>query len=397
MQELSALLNQLEESATLAMARRSREMAEQGIDVISLSLGEPDFDVPDFIKEAAKEGVDKNFSKYPPVNGYLDLRMSIAHKFKRDNGLNYAADQIVVSNGAKQSIANACLSLINPGQEVVLPAPYWVSYSEIVKMAGGVPVVIPTTIEQDFKITPEQLEAAITPKTKLIIFSSPCNPSGSVFTHDELKALSQVVARHNNLYVISDEIYEHINYTGQHFSMAALPGMAERVITVNGVSKAFAMTGYRIGYLGAPTWIAKACSKVQGQFTSAPSSISQRAAKAAVDADPSEISYMREAFLKRRDLVVSLLSEISGLKVNQPPGAFYVLPDVTALFGKSAGEWTINSADDLCEYILDKAHVALVSGGAFGAPDCLRISYASSEDTLRNAVQRISQAIAELN
>jgi len=396
MQELSLLLNQLEESATLAMARRSRELVEQGVDVISLSLGEPDFNVPDFIKEAAKAGIDANFSKYPPVNGYLDLRQSIAAKFKRDNNLNYTADQIVVSNGAKQSIANVCLSLINPGQEVILPAPYWVSYSEIVKLAGGVPVVIPAGIEQDFKITPEQLKAALTSKTKLIIFSSPCNPSGSIFSKAELEALAEVVRSQENLYVLSDEIYEHINYIGQHFSMGNLPGMDERVITVNGVSKAFAMTGYRIGYMGAPLWIAKACTKIQGQFTSAASSIAQRATKAAVEADPKEVDFMRVAFEKRRDLVLELLEEIPGFKVNRPEGAFYVLPDISELLGKSHNGKRLETPDDFCDFLLDEAHVALVSGNPFGSPGCVRISYASSEESLRTAMERIKQAVQKL-
>src|SRR5690554_891629 len=346
MQELSEILNQLEESATLAMARRSRELVEQGVDIISLSLGEPDFNVPDFIKEAAKQAIDDNYSKYPPVNGYLDLRKSIAEKFKRDNGLSYSANQIVVSNGAKQSIANICLSLINPGQEVILPAPYWVSYSEIVKLAGGVPVVIPAGIEQDFKITPAQLEAALTPKTKLIIFSSPGNPSGSVFSRDELEAFAEIVLKHDNLYVVSDEIYEHINYQGKHFSIGQLPQMDERVITVNGVSKAFAMTGYRIGYIGAPLWIAEACTKIQGQITSAPSSIAQRAAKAAVEADPEVVSDMRNAFKHRRDMVLSKLGEIPGFKVNRPEGAFYVLTDITELLVTSFYGKAIATPDD---------------------------------------------------
>lgn len=396
MQELSETLNRLEESATLAMARRSREMAEQGIDVISLSLGEPDFNVPDFIKEATKQAVDDNYSKYPPVNGYADLRKSIAEKFKRDNGLNYSPNQIVVSNGAKQSIANICLSLLNPGQEVVLPAPYWVSYSEIVKLAGGVPVIVPAGIEQDFKITPQQLEAAITPKTKLIIFSSPGNPSGSVFSKSELEGMAEVVLKHNNLYVVSDEIYEHINYRGGHFSIGQLPGMEERVITVNGVSKAFAMTGYRIGYIGAPLWIAEACTKIQGQITSAPSSIAQRAAKAAVEANPEVIADIRKAFLHRRDTVLALLEEIPGIKVNQPEGAFYFLPDITALLGTSFNGKAIETPDDFCEFLLEEAQVATVSGIPFGAPGCIRISYASSEETLRKAISRIKSAVLKL-
>lgn len=397
MQELSETINRLEESATLAMARRSRELVEQGVDVISLSLGEPDFNTPDFIKEAAKDAIDNNFSKYPPVNGYLDLRQAIADKFKRDNGLNYSANQIVVSNGAKQSIANVCMSLINPGQEVLLPAPYWVSYSEIVKLAGGVPVVIPAGIEQDFKISPEQLAAAITPKTKLIIFSSPCNPSGSIFSRDELKALADVVLQHQNLYVISDEIYEHINYRGDHYSIGAFAGMDERTITINGVSKAFAMTGYRIGYLGAPLWIAQASTKIQGQITSAPSSIAQRAAKAAVEADPSVVAHMRDAFERRRDLVVEMLSEIPGFKVNKPEGAFYVMPEITPYLGKTFNNKKINTPDDFCDFLLDEAHVAAVSGIPFGSPGCIRISYASSEDTLKTAMERIKSAVEKLH
>lgn len=396
MQELSETLKLLEESATLAMARRSREMVEQGIDVISLSLGEPDFNTPDFIKEAAKKAIDDNFSKYPPVNGYLDVRKAIAHKFERDNNLKYTPEQIVVSTGAKQSIMNVCMSLINPGQEVILPAPYWVSYTEMVKLAGGVPVVVAAGIESDFKITAAQLKAAITDKTKLIIFSSPCNPSGSVFSFDELAALAEVIASTENLYVISDEIYEHINYVGKHVSLASFPHIFERVITVNGVSKAFAMTGYRIGYIGAPTWIAQACTKIQGQFTSAASSIAQRATKAAVEADPSVINHMREAFKKRRDLVVDLLGKVPGFKVNNPDGAFYVLPEITGLLGKSYGKFTINTSDDLCNFLLEEAHVAAVAGEPFGAVNCIRLSYASSEEILIEAIKRIKEATQKL-
>lgn len=396
MQELSPILSRLEESATLAMARRSREMVEQGIDVISLSLGEPDFNVPDFIKDAAKAGIDQNFSKYPPVNGYLDLRQAICSKFKRDNDLNYTPDQIVVSNGAKQSIANVCLSLISPGQEVILPAPYWVSYSEIVKLAGGVPVIVHSGIEQDFKITAKQLAEAITPKTKLIIFSSPCNPSGSIFNEDELAALAEVIKAHKNLYVLSDEIYEHINYAGKHHSIGTIAGMEERTITVNGVSKAFAMTGYRIGYMAAPLWIAKACTKMQGQFTSAPSSIAQRAAKAAVEADPEEVTFMRNAFEQRRELVLRMLNEIPGFKVNRPQGAFYVLPDISQLLGKKYDGQTLDTPDEFSDFLLEEAHVAVVSGEPFGAPNCIRISYASSEDMLKKAMERISAAVQKL-
>jgi aspartate aminotransferase len=396
MQELSDTLKLLEESATLAMARRSREMVEQGIDVISLSLGEPDFNTPDFIKEAAKKAIDDNYSKYPPVNGYLDVRKAIAQKFKRDNDLTYTPEQIVVSTGAKQSIMNVCLSLINPGQEVILPAPYWVSYIEMVKLAGGVPVVVAAGIESDFKITAAQLKAAITDKTKLIIFSSPCNPSGSIFSYDELAALAEVVAATENLYVISDEIYEHINYVGKHVSLASFPHIFDRVITVNGVSKAFAMTGYRIGYLGAPTWIAQACTKIQGQFTSAASSIAQRATKAAVEADPKVVDHMREAFRKRRDLVVDLLGKVPGFKVNNPDGAFYVLPEISGLLGKSHGNFTITTSDDLCNYLLEEAHVAAVAGEPFGAKNCIRLSYASSEETLIKAIERIKTATQKL-
>lgn len=393
MTQESQLLSRLTESATLAMARISRELKERGIDIISLSLGEPDFDTPDFIKEAAIKAIHENYTHYPPVNGYLEVRQAISRKFLRDNGLEYSADQIVLSTGAKQSIANVVLSLINPGDEVLLPAPYWVSYSEIVKVAGGIPVIVATGIASDFKLTPDQLAAAITPRTRMIIYSSPCNPTGSVYTHDELEQLAAILRQHPDIWVVSDEIYEVINFSGKHASMAALEGMYDRTITVNGVSKGFAMTGWRLGYIGAPKWIAAACSKIQGQFTSAPSGISQMAAKAAVEADPQDVNYMVEAFLKRRDLVLELLGEIDGLKTNTPQGAFYIFPDASSFFGKRAGDTLISNADDLCNYLLEKAHVALVTGAAFGAPECFRISYAASEADLREAMKRLKTAL----
>jgi aspartate aminotransferase len=389
----SDLLARLSESATLAMARISRELKAEGHDVIALSLGEPDFDTPDFIKEAAKQAIDDNYTHYPPVNGYAEVREAISAKFKRDNGLDYSPEQIVLSTGAKQSLANLVLSLCGPEDEVLLPAPYWVSYSEIVKVSGAEPVVIPTDITSDFKLTPAQLENAITEKTRMIIYSSPCNPSGSVYTRDELEALAVVLRKHPQVIVVSDEIYELINFTGAHASMAALDGMYDRTITVNGVSKGFAMTGWRLGYIGAPEWMAKACSKIQGQFTSAPSGISQMAAKAAVEAPPSSIDYMKEAFLKRRDLIIDALSRIDGLKVNRPTGAFYIFPDCSAFFGRSVDGKTIENATDLCSYILETEYVALVTGEAFGDPNCFRISYAASEAELLEAAKRIERAL----
>jgi aspartate aminotransferase len=397
MNTVSKTLQRLSESATLAMSRRSRELAEQGIDVISLSLGEPDFNTPDFIKEAAKKAIDDNFTKYPPVNGYLSLRQAISQKFLRDNNLNYTPNQIVVSTGAKQSIANAVLSILNEGDECLLPSPYWVSYEEIVKITGATPVRIGTEIDSDFKVTPAQLEASITEKTRMIIYSSPCNPTGSVYSQSELEALAAVLLKYPNILVISDEIYELINFEGTNFSLAAIEGMYDRTITINGVSKGFAMTGWRIGYMGAPEWIAKACSKMQGQITSAPSGISQKAAEAAVLSNPLEMSYMKDAFKIRRDMVVSHLKKIPGLVVNIPKGAFYVFPDVSALFGKSYGKFVINNADDLCEYLLMDAHVALVTGAAFGADNYIRISYAASTEVLKDALQRIETAIKKIN
>ena len=394
---LSDRVKNLSESATIAMARKSRELKAQGIDVISLSLGEPDFNTPDFIKQAAKEGIDQNYSKYMAVNGYEDLRMAISAKFKRDNNINYSKDQIVVSTGAKQSIANVVLSLINPGDEVIIPAPYWVSYEEIVKMAEGVPVGIETSIENDFKITPDQLKAAINTKTKLMIYSSPCNPSGSVYTKEELRGLADVLKDHPSIVVISDEIYEHINFTNSYFSMAAFDDMYNQVVTVNGVSKSFAMTGWRLGYIGAPNWIASACTKIQGQFTSGASSISQRAALAAISEDPKVVIPMKNAFLERRNYMIKELRSISGFNINEPEGAFYLFPDVSAFFGKEFKGNKITNADELCLFLLEEAKVALVTGNAFGSPNCIRISYAASMEELKEAIGRIKNAISLLH
>jgi len=394
---LSERVNNLSESATIAMARKSRELKAQGIDVISLSLGEPDFNTPDFIKKAAKEGIDQNYSKYMAVNGYEDLRTAICDKFKRDNDVSYNINQIVVSTGAKQSIANVALSLINPGDEVIIPAPYWVSYEEIFKMAGAVIVPIETTIENDFKITAEQLKNAINEKTKLMIYSSPCNPSGSVYSKEELRSLADVLVQYSSVVVVSDEIYEHINFTDSYFSMAAFDDMYQQVVTVNGVSKSFAMTGWRLGYIGAPEWIAKACTKIQGQFTSGASSISQRAALAAVSSSPNVILPMKEAFLERRNFMLKELRNIKGIKINEPKGAFYLFPDVSELFGQHFDGKTVNNADDLCLLLLEEAKVALVTGNAFGSPNCIRISYAASMEQLKEAVYRIKSAISQLN
>ena len=394
---VSDRVKNLSESATIAMARKSRELKAQGIDVISLSLGEPDFNTPDFIKDAAIEGIHQNYSKYMAVNGYEDFRDAISMKFKRDNNINYSPNQIVVSTGAKQSIANVVLSTVNPGDEVIIPAPYWVSYEEIVKMAEGVPVFIETKIEDDFKITPDQLSNAISDKTKLMIYSSPCNPSGSVYLKEELRSLADVLVNHPEIIVISDEIYEHINFTDSYFSMAAFDDVYNQVVTVNGVSKAFAMTGWRLGYIGAPEWIAKACTKIQGQFTSGASSISQRAALAAVSANPEVVGEMKSAFLERRDFIISQLKSISGVKINQPQGAFYVFPDVSSFFGKSIGDRVIENSDDLCLYLLEEAKVALVTGNAFGSPECVRISYAAAMDELKEAMHRISTALNKLD
>jgi len=392
---LSDRINKLSTSQTLAMAALARELKAQGKDIISLSLGEPDFNTPDFIKEAAKKAIDENYSTYSPVDGYMDLKEAICRKFKRDNELDYKPSNIVVSTGAKQSLYNIAQVMINEGDEVILPAPYWVSYYEIVKMAGGIPVEVPTTIESDFKITPEQLEKAITPKTKMIWYSSPCNPSGSVFNREELTALSKVILNQKqDIYVVSDEIYEHINFSGTFCSIASIPGMFERTITVNGVAKAFAMTGWRIGYIGASEIIAKACTKMQRQVTSGANSIAQRATIAAVDADPKVLNEMVSAFKSRRDLVVGLIQEIPGLKINSPEGAFYVFPDVSDYFGKTLKETEIKDANDFAMYLLSEANVATVTGEAFGNPNCIRFSYATSEEQLTEAMRRIKEALA---
>lgn len=398
MSKLSQRIERLSESATIAMARRSRELQAEGRNIINLSLGEPDFDTPGPIKEAAKQAIDENYSHYMPVNGYQELREAISRKFQRDNDLEYGPDRIVVSTGAKQSIANAVLSLVDPGDEVILPAPYWVTYQEIVKMAEGTPVVLETGVESDYKITPEQLERSISSKTKLFLFSSPCNPSGSVYSSEELKALGKVLQQKEDLYAISDEIYELIDFKEEHASLAHVPGMKERTITVNGVSKGFAMTGWRIGYMAAPEWIAKACTKLQGQFTSGASSIAQKAAEKAVSADPEELTAsMREAFRSRRDLVLDGLKENEGMRSNRPEGAFYVFPDVSAYFGSEHEGGRIANANDLSLYLLEHANVATVTGDAFGAPDCLRLSYAASKETLQEGLDRIARALAKLS
>lgn len=399
MNALSDRINLLSESETLAMTRKSRELRAKGYDVINLSIGEPDFNTPEFIKDAAREAIDQNKTHYPPVSGYPELREAIAEKFKRDNGLDYTAEQIVVSGGAKHSIANAMLCLVNKGDEVIVPAPYWVSYKEIIKLAEGVPVVIEALIENDFKFTPEQLEAAISPKSKVLIYSSPCNPTGSVYSKEELKGIAAVIAAHPDIYVISDEIYELIRFEGKHESIAQFQAIKDRVITINGVSKGFAMTGWRVGFLAASPEIAKACDKLQGQVTSATSSISQYASLAAVKCDPAkneEIRKMVDTFRERRDLVHGLLEEIPGFRNNMPLGAFYFFPDVSEYFGRKFGEQPINSSSDLCMYLLNHAHVALVPGDAFGDPNCIRISYATSKKLLITAMARISDALAEL-
>jgi len=394
MDALSARINSLPVSATLAMAAKARELKNEGIDVIGLSLGEPDFNTPEFIKDAAIQAVNDNYNSYSPVDGYVDLKQAICTKFKRDNGITYGLDQIVVSTGAKQSIANICMVLLDPGDEVLLPAPYWVSYSAIATLAEATSTIIPSSIETDFKITPEQLEAAITPKTKLIMFNSPNNPSGTLYTEAEYRALGKVLAKHPDIYILSDEIYEHINYGTKHFSIAAIPELYDRTITVNGVAKAFAMTGWRIGYIGAPAWIAKACNKMQGQITSGANCIAQRATITALEAPVSKIQYMIDEFQVRRELIIELLSAIPGIKLNQPAGAFYVFPDVSHYFGKTLRGKTINDASDFALYLLEEAHVATVTGDAFGNGDCIRISYAASQDSIKEAIQRIAKALA---
>jgi len=394
--EISNRLNAMVESATLAMSRISRELKAQGKDVISLSLGEPDFNTPQFIKDAALEAMNNNFTQYTPVSGYDDLREAISFKFERDNHLKYSKEQIVVSTGAKQSIANVVLSLINPGDEVIIPAPYWVSYIEIVKMAEGIPVIIEANIDQNFKITAEQFENAITSKTKLMIFSTPCNPTGSVYSKEELSGLADVLKRHQQVVVLCDEIYEHINFIGKHESLAQFDAIYDQVVTVNGVSKAWAMTGWRLGYIGASKKIADACNKIQGQFTSGTCSITQKAVIPAMYADPSELNEMVHAFHKRRDLVVSALETMQGVRSNVPEGAFYLFPDVSSFFGKQYLEYKIEDAQDLCMYLLSEAQIALVSGEGFGSPNCIRISYAAAEDTLIEAMKRMKEALAKL-
>src|ERR1700757_109881 len=393
---LSNRVNHLAESQTIAMARKSRDLAAQGINIISLTLGEPDFNTPDVIKQAAKKAIDDNFSFYTHVSGYLELRQAICGKFLRDNNLEFAPDEIVVSTGAKQSIANAVLCMLNPGDEVIVPAPYWVTYTEILKLSEAKPIIVNTSIENEFKITPEQLKKAITPKTRMMIFSSPCNPTGSVYSEKELAALADVIKQHKDLYVISDEIYEHINFVGKHASIAHVDGMKERTIIINGVSKGFAMTGWRGGILAAPKWIAQACDKMQGQFTSATCSITQKAMHAAMLLSVETTHPMRDAFKRRRDLVVKQLSAIKGFKCNNPDGAFYVFPEVSYFFGKQHNGTVINNATDFCMYLLEEAAVSMVPGAAFGDDNYLRISYATSEEKLTEAVNRIKQAVEKL-
>ena len=392
----SDLLNRLSESATLAMARMARELKASGVDIISLSLGEPDFDTPSALKQSGIDSINANETHYTPVPGTQRVREAISKKFQRDNGLAYNADQIVVSTGAKQSLANVILSLVNPGDEVILPAPFWVSYVELVKVAGGIPVILPTSIQEDYKIHPDAIEAAITAKTRLMIYSSPCNPSGSVYTQKETAEIAAVLRKHDNMYTISDEIYELINFTPKHASLAAEPGMMERVITVNGVSKGFAMTGWRLGYIGAPKWIADACTKIQGQFTSAPCSIAQAAAATAVESDPSISQSMVSAFLRRRNAMHASLSKVPGINLNLPMGAFYLFPDVSDLFGKSFKGKRLENSDDVAMFLIEEAHVATVSGAAFGTPECIRISYAAADEVLEEAVRRIHVAIGQL-
>jgi aspartate aminotransferase len=396
MEYLSDRIKSLSASATLAMAQKSRELKAKGLDIISLSLGEPDFNTPDYIKEAAKKAIDDNYSKYPPVPGYNDLREAISKKFKEENGVDYAANQIVVSAGGKHSIINVLLSIVNPGDEVIILAPYWVSYYDQILLAGGKPVIVEASIENDFKISSEQLEVVITPKTRLIIFNSPSNPTGMVYTREEMEDIARVVQKHESLFILSDEIYEHILFRGEHVSMASFDFIYDRVITVNGVSKGYAMTGWRIGYIGAPVWIAKAVDKLQGQFTSGVCSIAQRAALAAIQGKDNSRQVMRDAFLRRRDLICRLLKDIKGIKVRIPQGAFYVMPDISHYLGRSDGETVIRTSDDLALYLLDKALVAVVGGNAFGAPDCIRISYATSDDLITEAVKRIKAALEKL-
>ena len=397
MAQLSNRLNRLAPSATLAMSQKSSEMKAQGIDVINMSVGEPDFNTPDDIKEAAKKAIDENWSRYSPVPGYADLRKAIVNKLKNENGLDYTINEILVSNGAKQSVCNTVMALVNDGEEVIIPAPYWVSYPQMVKLAGGEPVIVNAGFDQDFKMTPEQLEAAITPKTRMLILCSPSNRTGSVYSKEELAALAEVIKRHEDLFVLADEIYEHINYIGHHESIAQFPGMKERAIIVNGVSKAYAMTGWRIGYIAAPEWIVKGCNKLQGQYTSGPCSVSQKAAEAAYTLDQGCVEEMRQAFERRRDLIVKLASEIPGLEVNKPEGAFYLFPKCSSFYGKRCGERMINNSNDLAMYLLEEGHVATVGGDAFGDPDCFRMSYATSDENICEAMRRIKEALAKLS
>ena len=393
MNKVSNRLAALAPSQTLAMSQKSSELREQGIDVINLSVGEPDFNTPDHIKQAAKEAIDQNFSTYSPVPGYLDLRKAICQKLQRDNNLEFTPEQIVVSNGAKQSLCNTILSLVNKGDEVIIPAPYWVSYVEMVKLAEGESVIVEAGFEQNFKITPQQLEAAITPRTKMFVLCSPSNPSGSVYSQEELQGLAEVLKRHPHVYILADEIYEHINYVGKHQSIAQYAELRERIIIVNGVSKAYAMTGWRIGFIAAPLWIAKTCNKLQGQYTSGASSIAQKASVAAFAGDQSCVEVMRSAFERRRNLVVELASQIEGFKVNKPEGAFYLFPEVSAYFGKRYGERVINTSSDLAMFLLEVGHVATVAGDAFGLPNCLRFSYATSDENLVEALRRIKNTL----
>lgn len=396
MAQLSNRLNRLAPSATLAMSQKSSEMKAQGIDVINMSVGEPDFNTPDHIKEAAKKAIDENYSRYSPVPGYPDLRKAIVAKLKNENGLEYNVNEILVSNGAKQSVCNTVMALCNDGDEVIIPAPYWVSYPQMAKLAGAEPVIVNAGFEQNFKMTPGQLEAAITPKTRMLILCSPSNPTGSVYSQEELDALAKVILSHEELYVLADEIYEHINYVGKHASIAKAEGMRERTIIVNGVSKAYAMTGWRIGYIAAPEWIVKGCNKLQGQYTSGPCSVSQKAAEAAYTMDQTCVETMRQAFQRRRDLIVELAKDIPGLEVNVPEGAFYLFPKCSSFYGKACGDKVINNSTDLAMFLLEEGHVATVGGDAFGDPECFRMSYATSDDNIREAMKRIKETLAKL-
>ena len=397
MNQLSDRLNSLATSATLAMSQKSSELKAQGVDVINLSVGEPDFNTPDHIKEAAKQAIDENFSRYSPVAGYPALRNAIVAKLKNENGLDYTAAQISCANGAKQSVCNTILTLVNKGDEVIVPAPYWVSYPEMVKLAEGTPVIVRAGIEQDFKITPEQLEAAITPKTRVLILCSPSNPTGSVYSQEELAGLAAVLARHERVIVVADEIYEHINYIGRHQSIAQFADIKDRVVIVNGVSKAYAMTGWRIGFVAGPEWIVRGVNKLQGQYTSGPCSVSQKAAEAAYTGTQAPVEEMRQAFERRRDLIVRLAKEIPGFEVNVPQGAFYLFPKCDSFYGKKDGDRVIQNADDLAMYLLEKGHVACVGGTSFGAPECIRMSYATSDENIVEAMRRIQEALARLS